>query len=388
MFTYDLPKELIAREPCQPRDAARLMVLDRAADRTTHRIFRDLPDLLQPGDLLVLNDTRVIPARLFGQRAGTGGRVELLLLSLYEGDPLQGEGTGGRSVVYRCLGQPARSLQPGARLTFDRGALHAEVIAWRDGERLVRFEGLGAERALSRLGEMPLPPYIDRPVRPEDADWYQTVYAREFGAVAAPTAGLHFTQELLDAVRQKGIGLRFLTLHVGWGTFKPVGERELASGRLHPERFQIPTETMEGIAQAKAAGKRVIAVGTTVVRALETWAAGGAGGGAGERPPRVLEQSSTLPLNREMGLRNCARFGGHLPGAATSVFSGTTDLFIRPGFEFKAADGMITNFHLPGTSLLMLVSAFAGEERIRAAYAEAVRQRYRFYSYGDAMLIV
>ena len=344
MLTYDLPKELIAKQPAEPRDSSRLMVLPRREGAASHRVFRDLPELLRPGDLLVLNDTRVIPARLRGAKAGTGGKVELLLLQP------AGEGVSEKAAVYRCLGQPAKSLKPGTRLAFDHGSLHAEVVAWEEGERIVRFEGRGAEDALARLGEVPLPPYIDRPVRPEDAQWYQTVYAREAGAVAAPTAGLHFTEELLGKLRALGVRTACITLHVGWGTFKPVGEREMAAGRLHPERYAIPAETAEAIRAAKEEKRRVIAVGTTVIRALETGA-------------KDLES---------------------VPGTGFR----STDLFIRPGFEFKVADGLITNFHLPGTSLLLLVAAFAGEQRVLEAYQEAVRRKYRFYSYGDAMLVL
>ena len=354
MLEYVLPKELIAKRPAEPRDSSRLLVLERADARITHRTFRDLPSLLRPGDLLVLNDTRVIPARLHGRKAITGGKVELLLLSPHEGPLPAGERAGERACFYRCLGQPAKSLKPGTRLTLDHGSLQAEVIGWEKGERLVRFEGRGAEQALLRAGEVPLPPYIDRPVEPRDADWYQTVYARYPGAVAAPTAGLHFTEELLDQIRQMGVRVAFVTLHVGWGTFKPVGEAELASGRLHPEHYSIPAETTEVIAETKKKGGRVVAVGTTVVRTLETWGA--------------------------VGIASAAKGG--------LAMTGTTDLFIRPPFEFKAVDALITNFHLPGTSLLLLVAAFAEEKRVLAAYGEAVRERYRFYSYGDAMLIV
>ncbi len=362
MLTYELPKELIAQQPCEPRDAARLLVLDRATGLISHRVFQDLPELLRPGDCLVLNDTRVIPARIYGRKAITGGRVELLLLgkmgarSAPAGPTDRAPGTKEeenpeKCVSYRCLGQPAKSLRPGTRLQFDQGGLQAEVLAWENGERIVRFEGRGVEQALRRVGEMPLPPYIDRPVQAEDAEWYQTVYAREAGAVAAPTAGLHFTEQLLEAIREKGVRIVFVTLHVGWGTFKPVGERELASGRLHPERFRIPQETFEAIQEAKGKGGRVIAVGTTVVRALESVA-------------------ETHDIRASTG---------------SARTEGTTDLFIRPPFQFRMADALITNFHLPGTSLLLLVEAFVGEGPMRAAYEEAIRLKYRFYSYGDAM---
>jgi S-adenosylmethionine:tRNA ribosyltransferase-isomerase len=240
--------------------------------------------------------------------------------------------------IFRCLGKPGKGLQPGTRIQFNHGSIEGEVLLAEGQERVVRFSGDTLD--LFALGEIPLPPYIDRPVMAEDADWYQTVYARQPGAVAAPTAGLHFTEELLDRIREQGVQIAFVTLHVGWGTFKPVSEEELKSGRLHAERFHVPAETAKAIHDTKAHGGRVIAVGTTVIRALE------------------------------------------------SVTQGTTDLFIRPPFEFKVVDALITNFHLPGTSLLLLVAAFAGQEKVMRAYQEAIRERYRFYSYGDAMLIL
>lgn len=360
---YELPRELIAPRPAEPRDSARLLLLERSSGLISHRVFRELPEFLSPGDCLVLNDTRVLAARLYGRKAVTGGGVEILLLSPYAGPLPAGEQPGPKVRYFRCLGQPAKNLKPGTCLIFQpsngqgSGSVQAQVVAWEEGERIVRFEGREVEQALYSFGEVPLPPYIDRPVQPEDADWYQTVYAREAGAVAAPTAGLHFTEELLEAIRRKGIRVAFLTLHVGWGTFKPVGERELREGRLHEEWFRIPSETMGAIAETKASGGRVVAVGTTVVRALETEA----------KTQRGLTPKSSL-------------------GSAPIWFS--TDLFIRPGFEFRVVDALITNFHLPGTSLLLLVAAFAGEEKILAAYREAIREKYRFYSYGDAMLIL
>ena len=390
VLTYELPKELIAQQPCEPRDAAKLLVLDRATSFISHRLFRDLPELLRPGDCLVLNDTRVIPARIYGRKAITGGRVELLLLgkmgarSAPAGPTDRAPGTKEgenpeKCVSYRCLGQPAKNLRPGTRLQFDQGSLQAEVLAWENGERIVRFEGRGVEQTLRRVGEMPLPPYIDRPVQAEDTEWYQTVYAREAGAVAAPTAGLHFTEQLLEAIREKGVRIVFVTLHVGWGTFKPVGERELASGLLHPEQFWIPQETLEAIRDAKEKKGRVIAVGTTVVRALESWR-GGLDGHRSVRP-------SDADLARPPDVPSQPPVPGLSESAAGSV-EGTTDLFIRPPFQFRVVDALITNFHLPGTSLLLLVEAFAGEGPMRVAYEEAIRQRYRFYSYGDAMLIL
>jgi len=361
VLTYTLPKELIAKEPSQPRDSARLLILSRTSAQFTHHAFRDLPAFLKPGDCLVLNDTKVYPARCYGEKADTGGRVELLLLNKIGTRYQSEESVPGTGVLYKCIGQPGKRLRPGSRIQMDHGSLRAEVVAVEGGERIIRFLGEDVEQALERLGEMPLPPYIDRPVVPEDADWYQTVFACHPGAVAAPTAGLHFTEGLLDQLKQQGVQVLFLTLHVGWGTFKPVREEELASGRLHPERFQIPAETLARITAAKQAGKRVIAVGTTVVRALESAKIG-----------TRYQSEQSVPGTEE--------------GAEGGV-SGRTDLFIREPYAFKMVDGMITNFHLPGTSLLHLVAAFAGRERILAAYEEAVRQRYRFYSYGDAMFI-
>ena len=372
MLNYSLPKERIAQFPVEPRDSSRLLVLDRKTGVLSHRIFSDLPELLRAGDCLVLNDTKVIPARIYGRKAVTGGRVELLLLS-------EGEPEGEKARVYRCLGQPAKNLKPGTRLQFDEGRLHAKVLSWENGERRVRFEGRGAEAAIRRVGEMPLPPYIDRPAQPEDASWYQTVYAKKAGAVAAPTAGLHFTPELLEQIRKKGVQVTPITLHVGWGTFKPVGDKEIVEGRLHPERYHIPAETMAAIAETKLKKGRVIAVGTTVTRALEA---------AGDSV-LIPRSSPSLKETKRKETRDVVRTES--PAALRGTFpgiSGTTDLFIRPGFKFKVVDGMVTNFHLPGTSLLLLVSAFAGEEGIRAAYLEAVKQKYRFYSYGDAMVIL
>ena len=344
---YELPRELIAQEPLADRAASRLLVVDRQARTWRHERFAQLGDWLWPGDCLVLNDTRVTPARLLGRRP-TGGQAELLLLR-----PGVGAGT------YWCLTRPARRLAPGAIVSFDHGSLTATVVEAGEGaERLVQLTADGdlAER-LEAVGQVPLPPYIRRPPRPEDRQRYQTVYARVPGAVAAPTAGLHFTPELLDAVRQRGVTVTFLTLHVGHGTFKPVGEEELTSGRLHAEWFELPADTAEAVSATKARGGRVIAVGTTTCRALETCA----------------QQKGSDPFNDLRG---------------SDPLRGWTDLFIRPGFQFRVVDALITNFHLPGTSLLLLVAAFAGEPLIRQAYQAAITERYRFYSYGDAMFIL
>ena len=388
MFTYELPPERIAQRPSEPRDAARLLVLHRTDGSITHRIFRELPEFLRAGDCLVLNDTQVLPARLFGTRADTGKPVELLLL--------QPEAGG----VYRCLGQPGKRLKPGAKLVFDHGSVRGEVLSSNDGTRMIRLEGEDLEKTLGQYGRMPLPPYIRRPVEPQDADWYQTVYAASPGAVAAPTAGLHFTTELLEKIQSAGISVARVTLHVGWGTFKPVGEEEMQSGRLHEERFRIPPETLETVRSTKSRGGRVVAVGTTVVRTLETCAlqnlpqerdsqarlsrpaSGTALRGNPRSSPKIIGESVPARLSE------CLRTPHPSVGFSTKVVNGTTDLFIRPPFRFKVVDAMITNFHLPGTSLLHLICAFAGLESARAVYAEALRERYRFYSYGDAMLIL
>lgn len=343
VITYTLPPALIAQEPLADRAAARLLVLDRAAETWQHRRFAEFPALLRPGDCVVVNDTKVQPARLLGRRP-SGGAVELLRLR-----------PGPSADSYWCLSRPARKLTEGVSLVFDHGSLTARVIARGDGaERLVVFQSSGnvAER-LETIGQVPLPPYIRRPPRPEDQEQYQTVYARAPGAVAAPTAGLHFTEALMDAVRQRGVTVAALTLHVGYGTFKPVTDDELAAGRLHAEWFTLPPETAEAVHAAKARGGRVIAVGTTTCRVLETCAVSKVNGG---------------------GWRVEAR-------------TGWTDLFIRPGFPFRVVDALVTNFHLPGTSLLLLVAAFAGQVFTLRAYEAAIAERYRFYSYGDAMVV-
>jgi S-adenosylmethionine:tRNA ribosyltransferase-isomerase len=313
-------------------------VLDRRNGSTAHQIFRDLPGFLRSGDCLVLNDTKVVPARLLGSRADTGKEVELLLL--------QQEADGS----YRCLGQPGKRLKPGVKLVFNHGSITGEVLSSDEGTRLVRLQGEELDKMLALHGRIPLPPYIKRAAEPKDVTWYQTVYAASPGAVAAPTAGLHFTPELLAEIKELGVRIEFVTLHVGWGTFKPVGDEELAKGRLHPERFSVTEQAAEGIRATKKAGGRVIAVGTTAVRTLETAAA--------------------------------------LSGGELQAAEGTTDLFIREPYQFQVVNGLVTNFHLSGTSLLHLICAFAGVERTKSSYEEAVRAKYRFFSYGDAMLIL
>lgn len=343
-FFYDLPPELIAQTPISRRDASRLMTLNRRTGEIGHYHFYDLPDFLRAGDCLILNDSRVLPARLAGERAPGGGACELLLL----------RDRGDR--VWECLARPGRKLRPGAKMVFGsraarsaRGAeLAAEIVGITEGgNRLVRFEydGIFLE-TLERLGKMPLPPYIHAEL--EDRERYQTVYSRVNGSAAAPTAGLHFTPELLDAIRRKGVEIGFVTLHVGLGTFRPVREEEITDHKMHEEYCAIPPETAELVNRTREAGGRCICVGTTACRTLESYA----------------DENGVL------------RSGG-----------GWTGIFIYPGYTFRAADALITNFHLPESTLLMLVSAFAGREAILTAYQEAVRERYRFFSFGDAMMI-
>lgn len=342
-FDYHLPEELIAQTPAEPRDASRLMVLSRADDSVRHMMFRDLPGLLRPGDCLVLNDSRVLPARLSGRRPA-GGKAEVLLLR-----PLGGD-------LWTALVKPARRLCPGTAIRFGDGApaLEAAVVERREGgEAVLRLQptpaaaaGLTVEQLIHRLGEPPLPPYIRS--RLDDPERYQTVYARVEGSVAAPTAGLHFTPHLLERIRAGGVSIAWVTLHVGPGTFRPVTAETVEEHRMHPEYYELPPGEAAVINAARKAGGRVVAVGTTAARTLET----------------------------------CAGEGGVRPGR------GWTSLFIYPGHRFTAIDGLLTNFHLPRSTLLMLVSAFAGRERVLAAYAEAVRCGYRFFSFGDAMLIL
>lgn len=338
-FDYDLPPELIAQQPAAQRASARLLLVDRSEATFSHQQFSELPSLLPPGSLLVFNNTRVIPARLHGHKQ-TGGKVEILLVRR---EP-------GTAEVWQVLCQGGHNVQPGARIEF-APQLYGE---WRTkpeaGSGLIEFFAEGEFGAvLEQLGEMPLPRYIKRRDREADRERYQTVYAEKPGAIAAPTAGLHFTQALLDALTQQGIEAVFLTLHVGIGTFQPVRVEHVETHAMEAEEFIIDETTAQRINQAKADGRKLIAVGTTTTRALES---------AGHSPGRV-----------QAGRRQ-------------------TRLFIYPGFRFQVIDGLITNFHLPRSTLLMLVSAFAGQALIRQAYAEAVALRYRFYSYGDAMLIV
>ncbi|MCL5958032.1 MAG: tRNA preQ1(34) S-adenosylmethionine ribosyltransferase-isomerase QueA [Chloroflexi bacterium] len=364
-FDYRLPSGLIAQTPIEPRDASRLMVLDRSQGAIQHRRFYDIVEYLRPGDLLVCNESRVIPARLCARRADTGGRLEILLLKQIEDG------------VWETLVKPGKRARPGTCLILDKTAsgppaplarsamkedscvsldttVTAEVMDRTDaGGRIIRFSD---STALETLGSIPLPPYIKTPLdRPER---YQTVYARLKGSVAAPTAGLHFTPELISRLQGMGIDFAFVTLHIGLDTFRPVEEEEADDHPMHSEYYEVDAGAAAKIAQAKAGGRRVIAVGTTAVRALESWA--------------VREE-------REGGREEVA--------SSHSPLAGWTRLFIRPGYQFKVVDALITNFHLPRSTLLMLVSALAGREFILEAYAEAVRHEYRFYSFGDAMFI-
>ena len=368
-FDYHLPPELIAQTPVEPRDSSRLLTLNRTTGQLEHRQFSDILDCLPSGAALVLNRSRVIPARLYGRRKDTGGKVELLLLRRECSSEGAGEGAGEssdtKSGVWQALGKPGRRLRPGVVLSLETPghlavpqgvsaaeAVEAEVLSVsEDGIRLVR---LSAESGIDRLGEVPLPPYIHQ--RLEDPERYQTVYSRQPGSVAAPTAGLHFTSELLESLRRKGVETAFVTLHVGLDTFRPVSEDDPTEHTIHTEYYELPAETAAVLTRARTEGRPIIAVGTTSVRTLEQVGRDRAAAGLGE-------------------------------GDVIAPVSGQADLFILPGHEFGLVDGMITNFHLPRSTLLMLVSAFAGRELILAAYREAIARRYRFYSFGDAMLI-
>lgn len=357
LFEYHLPPELIAQTPVEPRDASRLMVVHRRSGDIEHRTFRDIASYLRAGDLLVLNHTRVIPARLFGHKVGTGGRVELLLLSRRDEqtwEALAG-GKGLRPGTVVELAAPPRPEAAGGERAGGT-PIRAEIVAETPaGGRVVRFDR-PIEPLLADLGEVPLPPYIHRPLA--DGERYQTVYARVEGSAAAPTAGLHFTSELLLDLRQAGIELAFVTLHIGLDTFRPVKEDEIEDHRIHTEWLELGTGVAEQVNRARLEGRRVIAVGTTAVRALESAARGACGEG------------------ETCGWRTVA------------AYTGPTDLYIYPGYRFRVVEAVLTNFHLPRSTLLMLVSAFAGRDLIMRAYHEAIRERYRFYSFGDAMLLL
>ena len=365
-FDYILPEQLIAQEPSSHREDSRLLVVDRATGKLEDSVFTSLPDHLRAGDLLVLNNTRVFPARLIGRRLRVthrgetvlGGRVEIFLVSRVE--PL----------VWEALVKPGRSLVPGARVEFARGKLTAEVIKWRErGRRVVRFEATGDfDEIIDRIGRTPLPPYIKRDEEDRlDAERYQTVFARERGAVAAPTAGLHFTPDLLARLRNRGVEIAEITLHVGYGTFQPVRVERVEDHRVESETYSIDDATATSINRALSERRRVIAVGTTTTRALESAAL------------HVGSEKERKSGGAEAQGNRLARV---TPGTTT------TDLFIYPGFKFRIINGLVTNFHLPCSSLLMLVSAFGERELILEVYKHAIENRYRFYSYGDAMLIV
>jgi S-adenosylmethionine:tRNA ribosyltransferase-isomerase len=336
-FNYELPQELIAQEPLKERQMSRLLVLGKDTGNIEHRNFRDITGYLKSGDCLVLNNTRVIPARLLGEREDTGGKIEFVLLKRMSGD------------IWEVILKPGRRAKPGNRFVFGGGLLNAEIVdIVEQGNRLVRFEYDGIfEQILDKVGSVPLPPYITK--RLDDPERYQTVYSKHKGSAAAPTAGLHFTNELLEELKQKGVGIAYVTLHVGLGTFRPVKVENLEEHKMHSEYYTINEEACNIINRARAGGNRIVAVGTTSCRVLET-----SGDDSG----------------------------------CVSPGSGNTDIFIYPGYKFKVVDTMITNFHLPESTLIMLVSALAGKDNIMRAYNEAVKERYRFFSFGDAMLII
>ena len=335
-FYFDLPQELIAQDPLEDRSASRLLVLDKRTGETSHHVFKEIIDYLNPGDCLVLNNTKVIPARLFGCREATGGAVEVLLLKRKDKD------------IWETLVKPGKKAKPGTRLVFGDGLLRAEVLETvEEGNRLIRFEYEGIfEEVLDRLGEMPLPPYITHKL--QDKNRYQTVYAKYEGSAAAPTAGLHFTQELLQKIEEKGVELAYVTLHVGLGTFRPVKTENILEHHMHSEYYEVPSDAAEKMNRAKEAGKRVICVGTTSCRTVES---------AADANGRI------------------------------APCRGNTEIFIYPGYQFKMLDALITNFHLPESTLVMLVSALAGREHVLNAYQEAIKEKYRFFSFGDAMFI-
>jgi S-adenosylmethionine:tRNA ribosyltransferase-isomerase len=343
-YDYELPSELIAQEPIGRRDHSRLLRLERSTGEVSHHRFDEIGGFLRPGDVLVVNDTAVIKARLLGRKE-SGGKVEVFLLDYAGGD----RPSDPRRFTCECLVRSSKSTRPGTRIFFDEGLSGTIIAAGAEICRVGFSSEEGFDAALDRLGHVPLPPYIRRADEPGDRSAYQTVYAAVRGAVAAPTAGLHLTPELIRRLQARQVAIVPITLHVGYGTFAPVRTSDIREHRMHAERFTIPAETAEAVPAARALGKRVVAVGTTVVRTLE--------------------------------------FATDAQGRLTAG-SGTCDLFIYPGFRFKAVDALVTNFHLPKSSLLMLVSAFAGRENILNAYRTAVRERYRFYSYGDAMVIL
>ena len=336
-FYFDLPQELIAQDPLEDRSSSRLLVLDRESGKTQHRVFRDIIEYLNPGDCLVVNNTKVIPARLYGSKIGTDAKIEVLLLKRRENN------------VWETLVKPGKKCRVGARISFGEGLLIGEVIDVVDeGNRLIRFEYEGIfEEILDKLGQMPLPPYIHHQLK--DKNRYQTVYAKHDGSAAAPTAGLHFTPELLEEIKKKGVHIAHVTLHVGLGTFRPVKVEDVTDHHMHSEFYIVEPEQAELINRVKKEGGKIVAVGTTSCRTLES----------------ATDESGILKAG-----------------------SGWTEIFIYPGYQFKMIDRLITNFHLPESTLMMLISALAGKDKIMAAYEEAVKERYRFFSFGDAMFIM
>lgn len=339
-FNYDLPQRLIAQTPLEPRDSSRMLVLDRKTGAVEHRHFYNILDKLHADDCLILNDSRVLPARIYGIKNETGARVEFLLLKQVRGN------------TWECLAGPGKRAKAGSHFEFGGGVMTGDVLeVLENGNRIVEFVCKGGDNffsTLDQIGQMPLPPYITEELK--DKERYQTVYSRELGSAAAPTAGLHFTDELLEKVKQKGVKLGFVTLHVGLGTFRPVKVDDVTNHKMHSEHYEVPPETARLIEKTKANGGRVISVGTTSCRTLEAVAA------------------------------------AH--GGKVAACDGWTDIFIYPGYEFKVLDGLITNFHLPESTLIMLVSAFAGYDHVMNAYRTAVKEEYRFFSFGDAMLIL
>lgn len=336
-FTYNLPPELIAQDPLTDRSSSRLMVLDRKTGKIEHKVFSDIINYLNPGDCLVINDTKVIPARLMGVKPETGAAIEILLLKRKEND------------CWECLVKPGKKARPGAIIEFGNGKLKGEIMeVLEEGNRIIKFSYEGIfEEILDELGQMPLPPYITHKL--QDKNRYQTVYAKYEGSAAAPTAGLHFTPELLDAIKAKGVDIASVTLHVGLGTFRPVKVEKVEEHHMHSEFFCVEQEAADKINRARAGGNRIICVGTTSCRTLES----------------AANEDGTIPVK-----------------------SGDTEIFIYPGYKFKAVDCLITNFHLPESTLLMLISALADRETILGAYEEAVKEKYRFFSFGDAMFIL
>lgn len=335
-FYFDLPEELIAQDPLEDRSSSRLLRLRRESGEISHHHFYDIVDFLNPGDCLVVNNTKVIPARLFGTKPDTGASIEVLLLKRRQ------------NVIWETLVRPGKKAKIGTKITFGDGRLKGEVVdIVEEGNRLIQFSYDGIfEEVLDELGQMPLPPYIKHPLK--DRDRYQTVYAKNEGSAAAPTAGLHFTPELLKKIEEKGVTIAYLTLHVGLGTFRPVKEDEITDHHMHSEYYVVTQETADQINTARRNGGRIVACGTTSIRTLET----------------VAREDGTIPAK-----------------------SGWTDIFIYPGYRFKAVDAVITNFHLPESTLIMLISAFAGREHVLHAYEIAVKERYRFFSFGDAMFL-